>query len=484
MTIDHVLISKSPGETRVAMVSNGRLDGLTVARDGLQSVVGNIYLGRVETVVKNLNAAFVNIGTGRDGFLAVPEVRPQGMPGDGKVKDSIGDYVKEGDAVLVQATRDAIEGKGPKLTANVNLAGVNLVFQPGRPGVHISRRIEDVALRDRLTAALEGLCPEGDGFIVRTAAADAGPENLEKEAETLAGRWRDIRLERANTKAPALLFAEPGPGIQALRDLAAEKIEKIIVDDAEILAEIKNFCEAEAPGLLDAVEMHSGQEPMFEAFGIEELIDAALSPTVALSGGGSLIIGQTAALCAIDVNAGGADQGSKEQTAFDANMEAAAEAARQIVLRNISGLIVIDFLAMRDAAQKSKVLGVLKKSLASDAMSPRVFGYTGTGLVELTRRRQGLSLLHLLGGADEGNANVEPVKSALTAALEAVRAVLKQGTGAAAVTLKAPPVVIEVLKAPGTGETAIRQAEERLGLAITLEADQTFQIGQFDVVTG
>jgi len=487
MTIDHVLISKSPGETRVALLSGAKLYGLSVARAGQGSIVGNIYLGRVEAVVKNLNAAFVNIGTGHDGFLGLAEIRSPGDSRDGGKGrgGAIGDYLNEGDAVLVQAGRDPIEVKGPKLTAHLTLAGVNLVVQPGQPGIHISRRIEDTDLRARLTAAIEGLCAEGDGFILRTAAATAKLESLEREAQTLAGRWHEIRLARANARAPKLLFSEPGPEIRVLRDLAADGIKKITVDDVQTLAEIKEFLETQAPGLLGGLELHKDKEPLFDAFDVEEQIDAALSARVALPGGGSIIIGQTPALTAIDVNAGGAGAGgAKEQTALDINIEAATEAARQIILRNISGLIVIDFLPIKDSARKGKVLDALRKSLAGDAMSPNVFGYTGTGLVEMTRRRQGLSLLHVLGGLDEVKEATEPVKSALTAALEAVRAVLRFGTGAAAVTLKASPDMIEALQAPGVGEAALKEAQDLLGVAITLDPAQDFATGQFDIITG
>ena len=235
MTADSVLISRGPGETRVALLSAGRLKELLVARDGALSVAGNVYLGRVEAVKKGIEAAFVDIGLGRSGFLALAEARPVGSESSG---DHIGDYVNEGDAVLVQVLRDPAEDKGAKLTTRVNLAGVNLVFRPGHPGVSVSRRIEDEGERDRLMAAIEALVPEGGGVIVRTAASGVAEDALGTEARALNRRWKDICLRRANAKAPSALSVEPGPALRVLRD-HGPGIERIVADDPETLNEVR-----------------------------------------------------------------------------------------------------------------------------------------------------------------------------------------------------------------------------------------------------
>jgi len=311
MTADSVLISRGPGETRVALLSAGRLKELLVAREGALSVAGNVYLGRVEAVKKGIEAAFVDIGLGRSGFLALAEARPVGSESSG---DHIGDYVNEGDAVLVQVLRDPAEDKGAKLTTRVNLAGVNLVFRPGHPGVSVSRRIEDEGERDRLTAAIEALAPLGGGFIVRTAASGVAEDALGTEARALNRRWKDIYLRRANAKAPSALSVEPGPALRVLRD-HGPGIERIVADDPETLNEVREYCHAELPALSAAIQAHQDKQALFEAFGVEEQIDEALSPAVALPGGGSLIISQTPALCAIDVNTGGARGGAADPAA-------------------------------------------------------------------------------------------------------------------------------------------------------------------------
>lgn len=487
MSIDSVLISKSPGEIRVALLEQGRLVELLVSRTGQESALGNVYLGRVEAVKKGIEAAFVDIGLGRSGFLGLAEARPAG-PRNGNERDSIGDYVNEGDAALVQVQRDPVEDKGAKLTTHINLAGVNLVFRPGQTGVNVSRRITDENDRQRLGAVIEGLAPEDGGFIVRTAAAAVDDEALKREVAGLMKRWADIRKKRANARAPAALFAEPGVAILALRD-QGRGVERIITDDTGMAAEIGAFLEAEMPGRERAVESHNGAEPLFQSFGIEEQIDEALSPVLDLPGGGSLIISQTPALCAIDVNSGGADVGAgggagggaKEKTALAVNLEAAEMAARQIRLRNISGLIVVDFVPLRDDAKKRQVLETLRRAMADDPQGPHVIGHTRMGLVEVTRRRQGVSLLELLGGG--GNGPEGPVKSALTWGLEALAQVLRQGQGqSVGLELRASPAVIKALKSTnGPGPAAAAVVEERLGLAITLSPDHDLADGQFDI---
>ena len=476
MITGSVLISRGPGETRVALLSDGRLKELMVAREGALGVAGNVYLGRVEAVNKGIEAAFVDIGLGRSGFLALPEARPadaEGGPGD-----HIGDYVNEGDAVLVQVLREPAGDKGAKLTTRVNLAGVNLVFRPGHPGVSISRRIEDESERGRLTAAVEALATEGDGFIVRTAASGVADDALETEARALARRWKDIRLRRANVRAPSTLSTEPGPALRALRD-HGPGIERIVADDPEALNEVREYCAAELPALSAAIEAHQGKQSLFEAFGVEEQIDEALSPAVALPGGGSLIISQTPALCAIDVNTGGAGGGSKEQTALSVDLEAAAEAARQIRLRNISGLIVVDFVPVRDPGHKAEVLARLRAAVAGDPLGPHVIGYTAMGLVEMTRRRHGPSLHEIFCLAFEDRAG--PSKSPLTVALAALRGVLSEGQGASVpLTLLASPPVIGALRGPA--KAALKEAERRLGLAIEAVADQTFAAEHWEIV--
>ena len=477
MTIDRILISKGPGETRVALLSGERLTELLVARAGHDSIVGNIYLGRVEASLRGLDAAFVDIGLERAGFLALPEARPPGREGG---SDRIGDYVNEGDAVLVQAVRDPTEGKGAKLTAHINVAGVNLVFRPRQPGVTLSRRIAN-ADRARIEVVTAALGIDEGGFIVRTAAAVASPDAICREAGVLVERWTEITDRIGLVKAPCLMAAGPGTASLALREVGAG-IADVIADDVRVLAEVRAYCRAEIPDLVSRIEAYTGSEPLFEVHGVEEQIEAALSPIVPLASGGSLIVSQTPALCAIDVNTGGADIGSREETAFAVNIEAAREAAHQMRLRNISGLVVIDFVPLKDESCRRHVLDVLIEATHADPLGPHVVGYTRLGLVEVTRRRHGLSLLEIFGGP-WSETTPATAKSPLTLALEALRGVSRRARGGTtAPLLRVSPAVAAALAGPAAA--AKREAEATLGVAIAVAADQTLPDDGWEVVAG
>lgn len=477
MAADRVLITKGPGETRVALLAGRRLTALRVARTGRESIVGNVYLGRVEATRNGLDAAFIDIGLDRAGFLALPEARPAGAAGG---DDRIGDYVKEGDAVLVQAVRDPVEDKGTKLSTHINVVGVNLVFRPRQPGVTLSRRIA-AADRARLAQETTYLANDAGGFIVRTAASTASTEAIRREARALIEKWTDISSRIGMVRAPSLMAATPAPACLALREAGAG-ITQVIVDDAALLADVRTYCRAEIPDLATRIESHKGATPLFEAMGVEEQIEAALDPVVALPGGGTLIVSQTPALCAIDVNTGGADAGTREETAVAVNVEAAREAAHQMRLRNISGLVVIDFVPLRDADHKRRVLAALTEAAHDDPSGSHVVGYTRLGLVEVTRRRRGLSLLEIFGGPWPQAAAVS-TKSPLTVALEALRDVLRHGrSGITAPALRASPAVIAALAGPAAA--AKREAEEALGVAITLAADQTLAEDRWEIVAG
>lgn len=480
MIIDQILIHASPGETRTALLSEGRLVEILMDRAGGSSLVGNIYRGRVGAIAQGLDAAFISIGSTRDGFLALPEARPGGETGG-----RIGDYVNEGDAVLVQVQRDPVEDKGAKLTTHIHLAGAYLIFRPFQAGVSVSRRIVDQAERQRLTGLAAGFAPENGGFIVRTQAEGADDAAIDEDAVRLADRWRDIAGEADAASPPTRVFAEAEAACRALRDFGGEALREVLIDGADALNRVRGFCEDQLPWLAPLVTSHKGTGDLFEDYGVQEQIDAAYAPMVGLAGGGSLIISQTPALTAIDVNTGGAGGDARGQAAFDVNLRAAAEAARQIRLRNISGLIVVDFVPLRDDSRKKDILEALREAAAADPLGLNIVGFTRLGLVEMTRPRHGLSLRDVVCGP--GPAEME--KSAETLALEALRRVLSEvrggGTG---VTLRAEPKVIAVLEGDGGAEAAaalaLKQAQDRLGLAIGLEADQTLADGQFDIIIG
>ena len=307
---------------------------------------------------------------------------------------------------------------------------------------------------------------------------------IRNEADHLAACWRQITEQAETAAAPARLFAEADAACRALRNFAGAAPGAIVIDGAETLNRVRGFCEAQLPWLTPHLSHHKGGPDLFEAFGVAEQIDAAFAPTVGLAGGGSLIISQMPALTAVDVNTGGTGGATGEQTALKVNLEAAAEVARQIRLRNISGLIVVDFVSFKDDGRKRKVLDALKQAAVADPLGLNVVGYTRMGLVEMTRPRHGLSLGDILGGPGPQ----VPAASAETQALEALRRILAEATGGAGVTLRAPEGVIAALKGAGgadaTAALALQKAQDRLGLAIGLEADQTLADGQFQIIVG
>ncbi len=456
-----ILIDARPGETRISLVEGGRLAEVEVARGHASSAVGDIYLGRADAVLPALGAAFIDIGLERPGFLALPEARPHGEDGG---DDGIGDYVGVGDEVLVQVRRDPFQDKGAKLTTHITLPGTILVMAPGRPSIGLSRRIAGEEARGQLRARIQELA--GDGFIARTAAAEAGDDSIRRDLAALRDAWVDIGGKRQTAKAPARLHGELDPVLRRLRDGGTP--DRVVIDDPGTLARARAYTERLRPELASTLHPHAGGTPLFEAEGIEEQIDAALEPFVALPGGGAIIIEETRALTAIDVDTGaGGSGGGLEEAALRTNVEAAGEIARQVRLRNLAGLIVVDFVSMRRRDHGGRVLDALRRALAPDPCFALVIGFTRLGLVEMTRRRLRPSLAAVLCDRDSG----DPRKSALTLAYDVLRCVGREARAmpGAALSVTAAPDVIQALQ--GAAGDALAAAEGRLGRPLGLEAD-------------
>ena len=471
MAADRILINVAPGETRIAFLSGSRLCQMTIIREGAENIAGNIYLGRVEAVVDGLQAAFINIGLARSGFLALADARPHGHD---DVHD-IANYVAEGDAVTVQVLRDPAEDKGAKLTTRIGLTGRDIVYRPGQPGIFVSRRIDEEVERRRLTTLVEAMADDEEGFILRTAAAEADEDDLARDVNRLRGLWGAIQDQRDQAKAPHCLYSETEPLFAFLRDHGGGNLEAVTADNTETVFQLRSFAEDEMPEIVNRIRAHTSRYPLFDTDDIEAMIDAALDPLVPLASGGDLIISETPALTAIDVNTGG----GKERTTLELNQEAAEEIARQIQLRNLSGLLVVDFVSMKRDEDRQAALDTLRRALADDPLQSNVFGFTRLGLVELTRRRLGPSLAGIMS---DGLPMI--VKSAHTVALEALRQVLKEAatTAAAEYILRAAPDVITALDGPAAA--ARRTLEARLGVAIELESGSDCRQESYHVRAG
>ncbi len=470
-----VFISASPGETRLALTNDGLLQELVISRDSDRHQSSNIYLGRVEKVMTGLNAAFVQIGEDNAGFLAAPDA--QIFDRDREKPKPISELYNEGDIILVQATRDEEDGKGAKLTARISIAGRNLVLTPARPGISVSKSITGDGDRQRLKEVFNGFALDGAGLIIRTHAQNAAESDLRTEAQILCDSWVDMQASPQTMKAPALLHEAPGPILRFLSDNSgAGGWRRIVVDDALLLDQMR---ESLGEGMADVdnlLSLHQGHEDIFETYELSQQIDDALSPAAPLPGGGEIIIEETAALVAIDVNSGGGSrQGNAESWALAVNLEAAHEAGRQIRLRNLSGQFAIDFLPIKKKENRDAVAEALRQALAPDRGAVNIFGFTRLGLMELTRRRQGKSLTQRLLAPNENQ------KSAETVAIDAIRSALRElnKNPGRQINIAVGVSILEAFR--GVVAPALKIAEKQSGGMITLEGDAALAALDFTV---
>lgn len=392
-----LLVSVGPDETRIALwsVVRGRLIEFRIERAGLESRVGNVYLGRVVRVEKGLGAAFVEIGEARPGFLPLGEFGPGEQ----------GEVPSEGAALIVQVARDARDGKGPRLTARPRLSGRLLLFDPRVSAVSLSERIREKPERERLAQAMARAVPGGEGgFVVRRAATGAGVDALAAEATGLRAVWRRIVEEHRGARPPRLLYRDD-PVLQMLRDSGEDEPDAILVDGRRAAEELRRRCAETMPALADRFVFRPRRDWVPSPAEIEEEVETALEPSVPLPSGGSLLFETGRTLTAIDVNSGrevgdpyGAAGG--ERALLRTNLEAAAEIARQVRLRNLGGILVVDFIDLASRGQRRRVVEALREAVSADPAPCRVGAMSSLGaLVEMTRRRRGASLEEQLTAA-------------------------------------------------------------------------------------
>ena len=408
-----LIISVSEWDTRVALVEEGRLAEFYLQRHREQDPSGNIYKGRVAKVLPGMASAFIELGLERPGYLYVEEVaepwedfydlwlktdtgeewsQPRRQPAT-----PIEDLLHEGQEILVQVYRPPLGNKGSRLTTYLSLAGHYLVFLPTASRVGVSRRIVDEGERARLKTLLEDLKPEEGGLIARTAGFGAPPEKLAQERDFLVSRWRQIQRKKEAVPAPALLYQEPEVVRRVLRDLFTQEVDRVVVDDAATYEQILQYLQSWGPLRKYQVELYPGPEPIFSHFGLEPDWQKLLAPRVWLKSGGYLLIEGTEALTAIDVNTGRfVGRRDLEETILKTNLEAAREVARQLRLRNIGGLIVIDFIDQEEAGNRDLVYQTLLEALKPDRAKTTVLPISPLGLVEMTRQRLRDSLAQLV----------------------------------------------------------------------------------------
>ena len=378
-----ILVTDDGQELRVALVEDGRLAEIYIERPDKKSYLGDIYQGKVESVLGGIDAAFVDFGLEKNGFLYVDEVTtPEGE----KRARRIGDALKNKQEVLVQVTKDPMGSKGARLSTKISLAGRYLVYVPGGSGAGVSRRLGQ-AERERLRDISRELKPKNAGLIVRTIAEGHDLEDLKRDLRYLSRLWSRLKKKAETVKAPGLVHKEVDISLEVTRDLFNDTCESLIVDDPKRHKAIVSFLDKEAPELLPKVHLHTGDEPLFEAYGVEDEIAKALERRVPLPSGGNLVIDHAEALTVIDVNTGRFTRGKGlEDTITKTNLEAAREVVRQLRLRDIGGIIIIDFIDMAHAKNREMVLATLEAELETDRTKTYVVELSPLGLVEMTRQ--------------------------------------------------------------------------------------------------
>ena len=433
--MEDILINITPQETRVAVLLAGVVQELHIERSASRGIVGNIYLGKVARVLPGMQSAFVDIGLDRAAFLHVADIwEYRQAAADRPVNDErkpqpIERLIHEGETILVQVVKDPIGTKGARLSTQVSIAGRMLVYLPQDPHIGISQRIENEEERTQLRETLQRLVPpdERGGYIIRTSAEDAVGDDLANDLEYLRVLWARIQERRAECVAPAVLYQELWLAQRILRDVTTEATASVHIDSRENFLKLQQFTRQFVPRVEPKLIHYTGERPLFDLHSIDAEIEKALARRVELKSGGYLIIDQTEAMTTVDVNTGGfVGTRNFDDTIYKTNLEAAQSIARQLRLRNLGGIIIIDFIDMVNAEHQDAVLSEFKKALARDRTRMTVSGFTQLGLVEMTRKRTRESLAHILCEPCPMCQARGQVKTARTMCFEILREILRE----------------------------------------------------------
>ncbi|NKI35745.1 ribonuclease G [Wenzhouxiangella sp. XN79A] len=491
---NELLINVTPSERRVALVENGLLQEVHLERADDISYVGNIYFGKVERVLPGMQAAFVNIGLSRTAFLHAGEIarpRPELSAAlDDELVEStvppISELIREGQNVLVQVVKDPMGSKGARLTTQLSLPSRFLVYLPGVRSVGVSLRIDNEEERSRLRALVEDLLGADDetGLIVRTNAEGVGREELERDLFYLRTLWRDLERRMSDQPKPGdCIYEDLSLPLRAIRDLMHGGIDRVRIDDPTTLRQAQAFAATFVAEWADRIDAHAGTGPVFDLFGVEDEIERALKREVPLKSGGHLTIDQTEAMTTVDVNTGGyVGVRNFDETVFKTNMEAAQALARQLRLRNLGGIVIVDFIDMTDEEHKRQVLRMLQQALARDPARTSVSEISPLGLVEMTRKRTTESLEHRLCepcphcNGRGWQKSVDSVCSEIFR--EILRAVRQFETGRLMV-MASPQVVDKILE---DHTRTVAELTEQLGTSIRFQPEEQYGQEQFDVV--
>ena len=482
-----ILVNVTPQETRVAVMEQGVVQELHIERASSRGIVGNICNGRVSRVLPGMQSAFIDIGLDRAAFLHVADIwgLRQNGNGHGGSDKPIEKLLHEGQNILVQVIKDSIGTKGARLSTQISIAGRMLVYLPQESHIGISQRIEDEAERELLREKLQHLLPadEKGGYIIRTMAEAASERELQADIEYLRKLWRDIQEKFLTAAPPALLYQDLNLSHRVLRDFVHEDTEHILVDSRETFQKMRTFAQDYMSNVTERLDHYAGERPLFDLHGVEDEIEKALARRVDLKSGGYLIIDQTEALTTVDVNTGGfVGVRSFDDTIFKTNLEAAQVIARQLRLRNLGGIIIIDFIDMESEEHKNAVLAEFKKALAKDWTRMSVNGFTALGLVEMTRKRTRESLAHILCEPCPTCQGRSEVKTAQTVCYEILRELLREARqfDAREFRILASQQVIDLFL--DEESQSLAQLGDFIAKPISLQVETAYTQEQYDVI--
>ena len=483
---EELLINVTPRETRVALVENGVLQEIYIERSGRRGLVGNIYKGRVCRVLPGMQAAFVDIGLDRAAFLHASDVESGDSNSDaGAACGDISKLLHEGQELSVQVIKDPMGTKGARLTTQITIPSRYMVFVPAVKNVGISQKIENETERIRLRDIVELFMTERDegGYIARTAAEGASAEALRADMMFLRKLWQSISDTEKTTKPKSMVYEDLPLSIRVMRDMLGDQIERVRIDSRESHQRVEDFCTRFMPELKTQVEYYPGERPIFDIYAVEDEIQKALERKVQLKSGGYLIIDQTEAMTTADVNTGGyVGHRNLEETIFKTNLEAAQAIARQLRLRNLGGIIIIDFIDMQQEEHKRQVLRTLEKFLEKDPARTHISEVSSLGLVEMTRKRTRESLEHILCEQCPTCGGRASVKTPETACYEIFREILRESRqyDTQQLLVLASQEIIDLLVDEESASLA--ELEAFIGTPIKFQVESLYTQEQYDVV--
>ncbi len=498
-----IVINAHPWETRAALIENNTLCELFVERPKDLGVSGNIYKGKVIRVMPGMEAAFVDIGLDKAAFLYATDFydefedyegfsdkdRPDIFNGAAREVappsgEGVETMLKRGQEVMVQVAREPIGGKGARITSHISLPGKYLVLLPTMDRVGVSRRIEDEAQRKRLKSMVEEIRPQGTGFIVRTAGQGMSDEEIKKDMEFLLKLHRSIVAKKERTGAPALIHRELDLSLRMVRDLLTHDVDRLVIDDEAEYRRLVEFAESFLPQVSAKIGSYDRDEPIFDSYGLEMEIRRALGKKVWLKSGGSIVIEPTEALTVIDVNTGKyVGRRDLEDTILRTNLEATKEIAYQLRLRNVGGLVIIDFIDMERLENREKVFNSLDEALKSDTKKTNILKISELGIVEMTRKRSRESLTQALTDPCPYCEGHGYLKSRRTVCYEIFRELMKKRPGTdEKATVQVNPEVAGLLLDEERGW--LEDLEERLGIRIAVRTVVHFHLEEYEIGWG